>query len=86
MKPIKQTRAVKLFLASIQTAPDKRLSISYRELSELLCITVRSVQKLINRLESASLIRVERNLGQFKANTYSINQTYYQLLEHSNHG
>ena len=86
MKPIKQTRAVKLFLASIQTAPDKRLSISYRELSELLCITVRSVQKLINRLEAAHLISVERSTEQWVPNIYRVNDTYYQLLEAENHG
>jgi Mn-dependent DtxR family transcriptional regulator len=81
MKPIRQTKSVKILLASIQATPDQRLSISYQDLSSLLFISVRSAQKLIKRLESASLLKIERDTNQFKPNTYSINNTYYQLLE-----
>ena len=86
MQKIKQSPAVKLFLSAIRAAPNQQLQLSYKDLAERLFITTRSVQKLINRLEQANLVRVERSSENWIPNTYSINQTYYQLLEAENHG
>ena len=85
MQKVKQSPAVKLFIAAIRAAPNQQLQLSYKDLAERLFITVRSVQKLINRLEAASLIRVERSAEQWIPNIYTIKNTYYQLLEDQNH-
>ena len=84
MQKVKQSPATKLLIAAIQTAPDKRLQISYRDLADRLFITIRSSQKLVKRLEQAGLLKVERPDELWIPNTYSINQTYFQLLQEQN--
>ena len=86
MQKVKLSPATKLLLAAIRAAPNQQLQISYKDLADRLFITVRSVQKLINRLEQANLVRVERSSENWIPNTYSINQTYYELLEEKLNG
>ena len=81
MRKVKQTKSVKLLVAAIRAAPNQQLQISYKDLADRLFITTRSVQKLVNRLEAAHLIYIERSTEQWIPNVYFINDTYFQLLE-----
>lgn len=73
---MRQTYAVKLFIAAIRNSTNQRLTASHTELMGIMLIGERGVYKLVKRLEKLGLISVSR--AQNQSNTYSINPKYYE--------
>mgnify|MGYP000049336654 CR=1 FL=1 len=73
---MRKTRALKLFIMFIRTAPNQSLTASHTELMDMLFMSERGVYKLVKRLENLGFILVSR--AKNKPNTYSINENFFK--------
>ena len=80
--PFRQTAAFKLLIIAIRNAPDGRLTISYAALIKRLGVTQRAAIKLTQRLERLGYLIIERK--QNEANTYSLNEDFWNQYEEQN--
>lgn len=82
--PFRQTAAFKLLVIAIKNAPEGRLTMSYDNLKSRIGVTQRAVVNLTQRLEKLGYLIVERNQNQ--ANTYSLNEDFWNKYEEHNNG
>ena len=69
---LNKTRALKLFILSIQNANNK-LTISFTDLASQLFTTRRGAIALVERLQKAGVLLVTKTINQ--ANTYTLHTT-----------
>lgn len=75
---LNRTPAHKLFLVMLKRSPNNELTMSFRELSESLCVTTRGVAYMIKRLEAKGIISIEKTPG--RTNTYTFTNPYKLII------